>query len=483
MSGSRPYDFAVTVPSAPSAAYQIQLRVRLKNVPGVLGALATCIGDAGGNIAVVEGFEAKGAAIERSICVNCRDEAHQKRIVAAVGELDGVDLLEWFDRTFRMHEGGKIETMSLAPVADRDDLSMAYTPGVARVCMLIHENVEESFEYTIRKNTVAIVSDGTAVLGLGDIGPEAAMPVMEGKALLFKEFAGVDAFPICINTHDPDEIVETVERIAPTFGGINLEDIAAPACFDVEERLKESLDIPVFHDDQHGTAVVALAALWNSLQIVDKKIEDVSVVISGIGAAGIAIGKILISAGVGEVIGVDSTGAIYQGRDRLNPVKQWFAENTNREGRVGTLQDVLRGTDVFMGVSAPNLLTAADLRTMASEPIVFAMANPNPEITPEAADGIPAVMATGRSDYPNQINNVLAFPGIFRGALDVHATEITESMKLAAAENIASVIGDDLAPDNIIPSVFDPRVLEQVAPAVSAAAVADGVTRNPPLHR
>ena len=477
------YHFAVTVQSAPSAAFQIQLRVRLKNVPGVLGALATCIGDAGGNIAVVEGFEAKGAAIERSICVNCRDEQHQERIVAAVAELDGVDLLEWFDRTFRMHEGGKIETVALAPVADRDDLSMAYTPGVARVCMLIHEDTEESFEYTIRKNTVAIVSDGTAVLGLGDIGPEAAMPVMEGKALLFKEFAGVDAFPICLNTSDPAEIVETVERIAPTFGGINLEDIAAPACFDVEEQLKERLDIPVFHDDQHGTAVVALAALWNSLEIVDKNIEDISVVISGIGAAGIAIGKILMSAGVGDVIGVDSTGAIYQGRDRLNPVKEWFAENTNRDGRVGTLQDVLRGSDVFMGVSAPNLLTAADLRTMADQPIVFAMANPNPEITPEAADGIAAVMATGRSDYPNQINNVLAFPGIFRGALDVHATEITESMKLAAAQNIASVIGDDLAPDNIIPSVFDKRVLAQVAPAVSAAAVADGVTRNPPLHR
>lgn len=468
----------MAVPKAPSAAFQIQMRVRLRNVPGVLGALATTIGDAGGNIAVVEGFEAKGASLERSICVNARDEDHQRRIVEAVREVENVELLDWFDRTFRMHEGGKIETLALAPVGDRDDLSMAYTPGVARVCMAIHEDVTKSHEYTIRKNTVAIVSDGTAVLGLGNIGPEAAMPVMEGKALLFKEFAGVDAFPICLSTTDIDEIIETVERIAPTFGGINLEDIAAPACFEIEERLKASLDIPVFHDDQHGTAVVALAALENSLKIVGKDMGDISVVISGIGAAGVAIGKILLSAGVGEVIGVDSTGSIYDGRDGLNPVKQWFAENTNRDRRAGTLQEVLRGTDVFMGVSAPDLLDASDLRGMAKDPIIFAMANPNPEITPEAADGLAAVMATGRSDYPNQINNVLAFPGIFRGAFDAGATDITESMKLAAADNIAAVVGDDLAPDYVIPSVFDPRVLEQVAPAVAAAARADGVTRG-----
>jgi malate dehydrogenase (oxaloacetate-decarboxylating) len=467
----------MAVPTAPTAAFQIQLRVRLRNVPGVLGALASAIGDAGGNIAVVEGFEAKGASLERSICVNARDEDHQKRIVAAVESLENVELLDWFDRTFRMHEAGKIETLALCSVGDRDDLSMAYTPGVARVCMAIHEDVSKSYKYTIRKNTVVIVSDGTAVLGLGNIGPEAAMPVMEGKALLFKEFAGVDAFPLCLNTTDIEEIIETVERIAPSFGGINLEDIAAPACFEIEQRLKESLDIPVFHDDQHGTAVVALAALWNSLKIVDKNMSDISVVISGIGAAGVAIGKILLSAGVGEVIGVDSTGAIYQGRDRLNPVKEWFAANTNRDRRVGSLQDVIVGADVFMGVSAPDVLTAADLRGMAADPIIFAMANPNPEITPEAADGLAAVMATGRSDYPNQINNVLAFPGIFRGALDVGATDITESMKLAAAENIASVVGDDLAPDYIIPSVFDPRVLQAVAPAVSAAAIADGVIR------
>lgn len=454
------------------------MKVRLKNVPGVLGALATTIGAVGGNIAAVEGFEAKGASIERSIAVNCRDQAHQGRIVDAVESIEGVDLVDWFDATFRMHEGGKIETDPLCSVGDRDDLSMAYTPGVARVCMSISEDTQRSFDYTIRKNTVAIVSDGTAVLGLGNIGPEAAMPVMEGKALLFKEFAGVDAFPICLSTTDPDEIVETVERIAPTFGGINLEDIAAPACFDIEERLKASLSIPVFHDDQHGTAVVALAALWNSLKIVSKEMADVSVVISGIGAAGVAIGKILLSAGVGEVIGVDSTGAIYSGRDRLNPAKEWFAANTNPDRKAGALRDVLAGCDVFMGVSAPDLLTAADLRTMAPDPIVFAMANPDPEITPEAADGAAAVMATGRSDYPNQINNVLAFPGIFRGALDANATDITESMKLAAAEGIAAVVGGDLNPEYVIPSVFDPAVLAAVAPAVAQAARTDRVIRS-----
>ena len=472
------YSSAMAVPTAPTAAFQIQLRVRLRNVPGVLGALASTIGDAGGNIAVVEGFEAKGATLERSICVNARDEAHQQRIIEAVEGLQDVELLDWFDRTFRMHEAGKIETLALCSVGDRDDLSMAYSPGVARICTAIHEDKSLSHELTIRKNTVAIVSDGTAVLGLGNIGPEAAMPVMEGKALLFKEFAGVDAFPICLNTTDTEEIIETVERIAPTFGGINLEDIAAPACFEIEERLKESLDIPVFHDDQHGTAVVALAGLWNSLKLIDKEMSEIQVVISGIGAAGVAIGKILLSAGVGDIIGVDSAGAIYEGRDRLNPVKEWFAANTNKEGKVGTLQEVLVGSDVFMGVSAPDLLTASDLRGMAKDPIVFAMANPNPEITPEAADGLAAVMATGRSDYPNQINNVLAFPGLFRGALDVGATDINEAMKLAAAEKIAAVVGDDLTPDYVVPSVFDPRVLEAVAPAVSAAAVAAGITRT-----
>jgi len=462
-----------------TAAYQINLRVRLRNVPGVLGSFAVTVGELGGNIAVVEGFEAKGASIERTICVNCRDEAHQHKIVDAINELANVDVLDWHDGTFRMHEGGKIETKALASVGDADDLSMAYTPGVARVCLAIHEDEAVSFTHTIRKNTVGIVSDGTAVLGLGDIGPAAAMPVMEGKALLFKEFGDVDAFPICLATKDTEEIIETVERLAPTFGGINLEDISAPRAFEIEERLKESLDIPVFHDDQHGTAVVTLAALMNSLKLVDKELADLEVVISGIGAAGVAIGKILLNAGVGNVIGTDRHGAIFSGRDGLNFAKQWFAENTNVERKEGSISEVLRGADVFVGVSAPGLITASDIRQMADKPIVFAMANPDPEITPEDADGLAAVMATGRSDYPNQINNVLAFPGIFRGALDVQATDITERMKVVAAEAIAGVIAeDDVRPDYVIPSVFDKTVVEHVAPAVAAAAVADGVVRS-----
>ena len=305
------------------------------------------------------------------------------------------------------------------------------------------------------------------------------MPVMEGKAMLFKEFGGVDGFPVCIDARTPDEVVEFVQRIAPTFGGINLEDIKAPECFEIEERLKASLDIPVFHDDQHGTAVVTLAALWNSLKIIDKKIGDLTVVIAGMGAAGVAIGKILINAGVGEIIGCDRVGAVYSGRSDLNPAKEWFAEHTNPGRKMGTISDVLRGADVFVGVSGPDLITAGDVRSMASSPIVFAMANPDPEIRPEQADGLAAVMATGRSDYPNQINNVLAFPGIFRGALDAQATDITENMKLAAAVAIAeSVTDEELRPGFVVPSVFDRSVVTRVAPAVAAAAVADGVVRK-----
>jgi malate dehydrogenase (oxaloacetate-decarboxylating) len=455
--------------TTPTAAFSITLDCRLDNVPGTLGKLCTAIGEAGGNIGALDGFDVRGPELRRCLVVHCRDEAHQLKVVEAVKALKGVTLVDWWDRTFRMHESGKIHVLTSAPVNDRDDLSMAYTPGVARVCMAIHEDPKLSHRYTIRKNTVAIVSNGTAVLGLGDIGPEAAMPVMEGKALLFKEFGGVDGFPVCINARTADEVVDFVERIAPTFGGINLEDIAAPECFEIEERLKASLDIPVFHDDQHGTAVVTLAALWNSLKITGKKMEDLSVVIAGMGAAGVAIGKILINAGV---------GAIYAGRGELNFAKQWFAEHTNPSRKMGTISDVMHGADVFVGVSGPDLITAADLRNMAKDPIVFAMANPNPEIRPEAADGLAAVMATGRSDYPNQINNVLAFPGLFRGALDVNATDITENMKLAAAIAIAESVSDaDLSPAFVVPSVFDHSVVERVAPAVSQAAIADGVTR------
>ena len=454
------------------------MRVRLTNQPGQLGRLALAIGEVGANIVALEGFEAKQAYLDEDVVVDCRSVDHQQEVLAAATAVDGIEVLDWDDRTFTMHQGGKIEVLPLVPVGDRDDLSMAYTPGVARVCKAIEAEPERVHELTIKRNTVAIVSDGTAVLGLGDIGPEAALPVMEGKALLFKEFAGVDGFPVCLRTSSAAEIIETCERIAPVFGGINLEDIAAPVCFEVEEALKASLDIPVFHDDQHGTAVVVLAALENALRIVDKKMVDLRVVIAGVGAAGVACGKILLEAGVAEVVGADRQGAIWEGREGLNPAKQWFAENTNPERRTGKLGELLRGADVFIGVSGPGLITADDLRTMADDPIVFALANPDPEIRPEAAAGIAAVLATGRSDFPNQINNVLCFPGIFRGALDAGATAITEGMKLASANAIASAVGDDeLAPDFIIPSVFDKRVATLVAQAAAEAARRDGVVR------
>ncbi len=463
----------------PAAAFSISLDCELDNVPGALGHLCTAIGDAGGNIGALDGFDIRGPVLRRTLVVHCRDEAHQLAIVEKVKATPNITLVDWWDRTFRMHENGKIQMFSTAPVRDKDDLSMAYTPGVARVCTAIQEDSSLSHKYTIRKNTVAIVSNGTAVLGLGDIGPEGAMPVMEGKALLFKEFGGVDGFPICINARTVDEVVDFVQRIAPTFGGINLEDIAAPECFEIEERLRASLDIPVFHDDQHGTAVVTLAALWNSLKITGKKMEDLSVVIAGVGAAGVAIGKILLNAGVGEVVGCDRAGAIYTGRGELNSAKEWFAQHTNQSRKMGTISDVMKGSDVFIGVSGPDLITAADVRSMAKNPLVFAMANPNPEIRPEQVDGLAAVMATGRSDYPNQINNVLAFPGIFRGALDANAYDITEGMKLAAAVAIAESVSDaDLSPEFVVPSVFDKTIVEKVAPAVAAAAVKDGVIRK-----
>jgi malate dehydrogenase (oxaloacetate-decarboxylating) len=388
---------------------------------------------------------------------------------------------DFLARTFELHRGGKIEMRSKAPLVTRDDLSMAYTPGVAAVCTAIEREPDLVYDYTIKGNTVAVVTDGTAVLGLGDIGPEAALPVMEGKAMLFKEFAGIDAIPVCLSVTSADDLVRAVEQLAPGFGGINLEDIAAPRCFEVEARLKASLDIPVFHDDQHGTAVVVLAALRNALKVVGKRMEEVRVVIAGVGAAGVAIAKILLEAGVPDVLGVDRTGAVYEGRGELTPAKQWFAEHTNRDRRVGPMREVIPGADVFIGVSGPGLLRRDDVAAMAPRPIVFALANPDPEIDPAEVEGIAAVMATGRSDYPNQINNVLCFPGIFRGALDARATDITERMKLAAADAIARAVPDDeLDPTHIVPSVFDTRVVELVAAAVAAAAIEDGVVRAAP---
>lgn len=464
----------------PNASYSLTLRVKIHNKPGKLGEITTAIGRAGGDIEGIDIVSVGKDFLIRDITVNAASETHDKEIIASLANVDGVEVVNISDRTFLIHLGGKIEVVSKIPLKTRSDLSMAYTPGVARVCEAIAKDPEKAFNLTIKKNTVAVVSDGTAVLGLGDIGPAAAMPVMEGKCQLFKEFAGVDAFPICLSTKDPHEIVQTIKNIATAFGGINLEDISAPRCFEIEDRLKEELDIPVFHDDQHGTAVVVLAALINALKIVGKRMEDVKVVVNGIGAAGVACSKIVMAAGVKNIIGCDTTGALFQGRkENMNWVKDWYARNTNPSSEQGSIHDVIKGADVFFGLSVPGVIDQNDLKNMGSDPIIFAMANPIPEIMPEDAEGLVAVMATGRSDYPNQINNVLCFPGIFRGALNCRASRINEAMKLAAANAIAGIIGpDELHPDYIIPSVFDRRVGEAVASEVEDAAYASGVARR-----
>jgi malate dehydrogenase (oxaloacetate-decarboxylating) len=456
----------------------LRLRARIPNQPGVLGQLATAIGSAGGSLVGIEIVSTDGATVTRDVVVYCSSEGHAADVAAAARAVAGIDILEVEDRTFAIHERGKLTIDTKRPLRDRDDLAMAYTPGVARVCMTIAEDRRLAHRYTMKANTVAVVTDGTAVLGLGDIGPEAALPVMEGKAVLFKEFGGVDAVPVCLRVSSPDELVETVQRLEPVFGGINLEDIAAPHCFEVERRLAETLSIPVFHDDQHGIAVVVLAALRNACRLVGKQLPDLRVVLSGAGAAGVAITRILMQAGAHDIVATDRKGAIHKGREALDPSKQWLADHANPEGRSGSLPDVLRQADVFIGVSAPGLLHRSDLETMADRSIVFALANPVPEVLPEEAEGVVAVMATGRSDYPNQINNVLCFPGIFRGALDSGATKITENMKLAAAEAIAAAVPpDQLRVDEIVPSVFTPGVAEAVAAAVGEAARTDGVTR------
>jgi len=465
----------------PSAAFSLRVVVRLEHRPGTLGRMAASIGDHGGNIRSLGGFEVHGDAVTDEMVVDCESVAHQEQILAAIEAVDGVTVLHAEDRTFAMHQRGKIEVACRFPLRDVDDLSMAYTPGVARACLAIRDEPARIHELTIKRNTVAVVSDGTAVLGLGDIGPGAALPVMEGKAALFKTFADVDAFPICLTTTDPDEIVETVIRIAPVFGGINLEDIAAPACFEIEERLREALDIPVFHDDQHGTAIVTLAALENAVKLVGKSLWGLRIVIAGAGAAGVAIAKILQSVGIEDIVVTDRQGGLHPGRQGLTSVKQWVADFTNPRRQEGSLAQVLRGADVFIGVSGANLVTSDEIAQMAPRPIVFAMANPDPEILPEDVGNEGAVIATGRSDYPNQINNVLAFPGVFRGALDAHATTITEGMKIAAARAIAAVVSDDdLAEGRIIPPVFEPRVADEVAAAVAAAAKVDDVARTLP---
>jgi len=464
----------------PSASFSAIIRVHLQDHPGAFGKLATAIGDAGGLLDAIDLVRVEGGAKVRDVTVLAEDAAHLERIVAAVQALPGVQVDRVSDRVFLVHLGGKLEVQSRIPLKTRDDLSMAYTPGVARICTAIHEDPTVVWNLTIKQNTVAVVSDGTAVLGLGDIGPEAALPVMEGKAILFKEFGGVDAWPICLATKDTDEIVRTVEAIAPVFGGINLEDISAPRCFEIERRLRENLDIPVFHDDQHGTAIVVLAAFLNALRLVGKRPEDVKVVLTGVGAAGVAVTKILLSAGVRTIVGCDRRGAIHRDRPDLDAVKAEYAELTNPQGEEGPADELLAGADVFLGLSGPGAITAEGIRTMADGAIVFAMANPTPEVQPEEIEGVAAVVATGRSDYPNQINNVLAFPGVFRGALDVRASTITEEMKVAAGKAIAAVVPEDeLSPEYVIPSVFNREVAKVVAAAVARAAEEGGVARRP----
>jgi malate dehydrogenase (oxaloacetate-decarboxylating) len=457
--------------ATPSAQYSLTIRVEIAHRPGMLGRVAGAIGKAGGIIGAVDLVEVSEDKLLRDITVDAADQEQWEAITRALDELDGVRVVDTTDRTFLLHVGGKIEQRNKHPLRTRDDLSMAYTPGVARVCMAIAADRDKAFQYTIKRNTVAVVSDGTAVLGLGDIGPEAAMPVMEGKAMLFKEFAGVDAFPICLDTKDADAIVETVQRIAPGFGGINLEDISAPRCFEIEDRLKEDLDIPVFHDDQHGTAVVTLAALINACKLTGRELAGLRVLVTGLGAAGVAVTKILMEAGVTWIVGADSKGLVSTNRfdyadGSMNSVKRWYAEHTNPDGLTGAPADALEGTDLFIGLSGARIFPAEELSKMNDDAMVFAMANPTPEVSPEEAAQYARIVATGRSDYPNQINNVLCFPGIFRGALDVRARAITEEMKMAAGRAIAEIIPEsELREDYIIPSVFN----RDVAPAVAAA--------------
>jgi malate dehydrogenase (oxaloacetate-decarboxylating) len=454
----------------PSAGYTLTLRVNLRNVPGTLGRLTTAIGAAGGDIGAVELVAHRGSVVVRGITVKARDEAHADQIADAARAVEGVEVRTVQDRTFEIHRGGKIAIAPKFPVRTRDDLSMAYTPGVGRVSRAIADDPTLVWDYTIKANAVAVLTDGSAVLGLGDIGPEGALPVMEGKAMLFKEFADVDAYPICVRVRGEDRasaIVDAALAIAPGFGGINLEDIAAPACFEVEERLAAELDIPVFHDDQHGTAVVVLAALLNASQVTGRALWDSRVVFLGAGAAGVACAKLLLHVGVGDVIVVDRAGAIHSARtENMNPWKRWLAEHTNHEGIEGGLAEALKGADAFVGVSGPGLVEPEWLEAMADDAVLFALSNPVPEIMPEEVPANVRVVATGRSDYPNQINNVLAFPGIFRGLLDSRARVVTDEMKVAAATAIAATVGkDQLSEELIVPSVFDRRV----APAVAAA--------------
>ncbi|MEA5533432.1 malic enzyme-like NAD(P)-binding protein [Crocosphaera sp. XPORK-15E] len=455
----------------PNASYSLALSIELPNIAGTLSNVTQAIAGAGGSLGQISLIEHTLKITRREITVDASSEEHAEKIVSAVREIPNVKVIKVSDRTFELHRQGKITVNSRLPLSSQSDLAMAYTPGVGRICTAIAREPSKVYELTIKHNTVAVVTDGSAVLGLGNLGPEAALPVMEGKAMLFKEFGGIDAFPICLATQDTEEIIETVKRIAPVFGGVNLEDISAPRCFEIERRLKQELDIPVFHDDQHGTAIVTLAALFNALKLVQKSLESVRIVINGAGAAGVAIASLLRAAGATTIWLCDSKGILSNSRTDLNPQKQAYAVNAS-----GSLADAMKGSDIFLGVSAPGVVTPEMVRSMNKDPIVFAMANPIPEIQPELVTDDVAVMATGRSDYPNQINNVLAFPGVFRGALDCRAKTITEHMCLEAAKAIASLVtSNNLDREHIIPSVFDDRVSPAVASAVKLAARQDGV--------
>ena len=457
----------------------VTFRLRLTNQAGTLAKATSAIGRLVGNIGAVDIVQVEEGALIRDITVNTAGEEHVGKLAEKLSSISGIEFLGVTDRTFELHRGGKIHVESKVPVQSRDQLAMAYTPGVARVCLAIHEHPEQVFDFTVKSNTVAIVTDGTAVLGLGDIGPEASLPVMEGKAMLFKELAGLNAFPICLDTTDTEALVQTIKHVAPAFGGINLEDISAPRCFEIERRLKDELDIPVFHDDQHGTAVVLTAALINALKLVDRRPEDLKVVMAGVGAAGTACTYMLQDLGVQNILGCDRNGIVSTDRTDLNPEKRQYAEATNPNGESGSLHDALRGADVFVGLSGPGVIDEEDLKRMAPNPIVFALSNPTPEIMPEVALPHVAVMATGRSDYPNQINNVLCFPGLFKGALACRARDINEAMKMAAARAIAAAVPEhSLTADHIVPSVFDHEVVTLVAEAVQEAAVQSGVART-----
>jgi malate dehydrogenase (oxaloacetate-decarboxylating) len=451
--------------AVPSPGYSVTLRVEMPANGASTGGLAAAVTSAGAVLTALDVSESGHDYIVIDVTCNARDDAHTDEITKSIGSLNGAKVRKVSDRTFLLHLGGKLEVKSKVPLKTRDDLSRAYTPGVARICLAIAEDPSNARRLTIKRNTVAVVTDGSAVLGLGNLGAAAAMPVMEGKAVLFKQFADIDAWPVCIDSQDVDEIVRTVQLIAPAYGGINLEDISAPRCFEVERRLREILDIPVFHDDQHGTAIVVLAALKNALKVVNKKLEEIKVVMSGAGAAGTAIAQILVFSGLKNIVMFDSTGAVNGNRDDLLD-SEWITKNTNKENFHGKLSEALKGADVFIGVSAPNIVSEADIKSMAPDSIVFALANPEPEIDPFIAGQHAAVVATGRSDYPNQINNVLAFPGIFRGLLDAGAKDVTSEMLVAAADAIAERVSSaQLNASFIVPSVFD----VQVAPAVAAA--------------